>query len=517
MIRRASPLLGATLLLAIAARADIQCHPTTPVERQARTTMKHRTALTVSAQQTSVADMLAWPAPAHVADPVVRASQAPIDPRESSAFTLSGDLWRVKVEENDCDFHLELSASGASKTATRVIVELPQDAANVRSTLAAMIKDAGLGDLSTTPNLNFAQPLPLTVTGLAFWDSAHWSANDPQKGNSHGTPLVGTLWELHPVTSVQRPITPSPTTPVQAANATTTATATTDTTKTTTSTPPAPPVDKTPPGTVWYAKIIAPFNGTTQRVTVLRDPHADPSSTITDLQVADDVRLTPAFLHLRKDMVTYLRVNATTVTRVEQLPTDPHRRTWIMLIIGAVLLFLLYLGREFLRGKDGPYSKSQVQAAVWFAVLVLAYVSTNLMRSHVAGTSLFGLVNIPAHLALLSGISLFTFGAAKAIRVTQEKKTQGLAAAAVLPPPARVAAHFPRDLFIDSDGHPDLGDLQMLLLMLLAVIVYIVQVWSWQQNIPVFSPVTLPDVDTTILAAVGLGQGAYLLKKQVGQ
>lgn len=57
----------------------------------------------------------------------------------------------------------------------------------------------------------------------------------------------------------------------------------------------------------------------------------------------------------------------------------------------------------------------------------------------------------------------------------------------------------------------------MLLLMLLAVIVYVVQVWSWQQNIPVFSPVTLPDVDTTILAAVGLGQGVYLLKKQVGQ
>lgn len=540
MTRLATPvLLGVALLVAGTLRADIQCHPTTPVNRQARTSMKHRTApaLTVSAKQTSVAGMLAWPAPAHAADAAVRSSQSPIDPRENDVFTLTGDLWRVKVEDNDCDFHMELSAPGTGKTAPRVIVEVPQSSANagLRNAIIAAVKAAGMGDLSTTPNLNFAQPLPISVTGLAFWDGTHWSSSDPQKGKGHGTPVVGTLWELHPVTSAQLTASPGAADTLAAhhrpglatttnTDTTSTDTARTDTTKTettatntTTSTPPAPPADKTPPGSVWYVKVTAPFNGTTQVVTVLRDPHADPSATPSALKVADDVRLTPAFSRLTAGRLVYMRINKDTITRIEQLPTDPRRRTWTMLIIGAVLLFLLYLGKPLLRGKDGPYSKSQVQAAVWFAVLVLAYVSTNIMRSQVAGTSLFGLVNIPAHLALLSGISLFTFGAAKGIRVAQEKNAASIPAAAPLPPPKPGQAHFPRDLFIDADGHPDLGDVQMLLLTLLAVVVYVVQVWSWQENIPVFSPATLPDVDTTILAAMGLGQGAYLLKKQVGQ
>jgi hypothetical protein len=38
----------------------------------------------------------------------------------------TGDLWRVKLESNDCDFHLEISAPGQLKTANRIIVELPQ-------------------------------------------------------------------------------------------------------------------------------------------------------------------------------------------------------------------------------------------------------------------------------------------------------------------------------------------------------------------------------------------------------
>ena len=55
----------------------------------------------------------------------VRKSNTPIDPKESQAFTLKGDLWRILTEANDCDFHLEPSAAGP--TADRVIVEIPQD------------------------------------------------------------------------------------------------------------------------------------------------------------------------------------------------------------------------------------------------------------------------------------------------------------------------------------------------------------------------------------------------------
>lgn len=36
-----------------------------------------------------------------VAEYRVRSADGPIDPREQAAVTLEGDLWRVKVEDND--------------------------------------------------------------------------------------------------------------------------------------------------------------------------------------------------------------------------------------------------------------------------------------------------------------------------------------------------------------------------------------------------------------------------------
>jgi len=95
--------------------ADVVCSPTTPVNHQSRTQMKHRSpnVQNVSFQQTSVEDMLNWPNPAHI----VKSSESPIDDRENQAFTATGDLWRVKVEDNDCDFHLEMTSPGNDQDA----------------------------------------------------------------------------------------------------------------------------------------------------------------------------------------------------------------------------------------------------------------------------------------------------------------------------------------------------------------------------------------------------------------
>jgi hypothetical protein len=40
--------------------------------------------------------------------------------------------------------------------------------------------------------------------------------------------------------------------------------------------------------------------------------------------------------------------------------------------------------------------------------------------------------------------------------------------------------------------------------------------WHHLGTIEFVKPITLPDVDSTILAGFGLGQGAYLTKKAVG-
>ena len=123
----------------------------------------------------------------------------PLAPRESALFTIEGDLWRVKVEDNDCDFHIELSAPGGTKTSPRIIVEIPQGGpfAQMRGKLLEELTANGYS-LSVAKPTDLDEPLRVTVTGYAFYDSAHYSKKNLQKGHGHGTQYVGTLWEIHP-------------------------------------------------------------------------------------------------------------------------------------------------------------------------------------------------------------------------------------------------------------------------------------------------------------------------------
>jgi hypothetical protein len=56
----------------------------------------------------------------------------------------------------------------------------------------------------------------------------------------------------------------------------------------------------------------------------------------------------------------------------------------------------------------------------------------------------------------------------------------------------------------------------MFVVTLLAVGMFLASVFHYLSFIQTQNPSRLPDVDTTILAAFGLGQGAYLTKKAVG-
>lgn len=184
---------------------DIPCTATTAIGSQARSTMKHRAPgdSGVSAQTVTVANVLAWAAPANIATPSTRRSGTAIDNRENQAFTITGDLWRVIVEDNDCDFHFEITTPGQPKTAARIIVEVPQGDAylEVRNSLLKELTANGY-ELAVAKSITLDDPLRVTVTGFAFYDAAHYSKKNPKKGHSHGTALVGTLWELHPVWNV---------------------------------------------------------------------------------------------------------------------------------------------------------------------------------------------------------------------------------------------------------------------------------------------------------------------------
>jgi hypothetical protein len=185
------------------ARADITCTPTQPLAKQNRTSMKHRTPphQNPGVKLMTVAEIGAASPAAGVNSPGYRTSSVPIDPREASVLTLKGDLWVINVEPNDCDFHLEVSEVGGSVDADRVIVEIPQKAPFVaaRNALLNRLQAAGVTLHART---KLTQPIRVQVLGFAFYDAWHFSATNPQRGNHHGSPQVGSLWEIHPVWAI---------------------------------------------------------------------------------------------------------------------------------------------------------------------------------------------------------------------------------------------------------------------------------------------------------------------------
>lgn len=177
--------------------------------------------------------------------------------------------------------------------------------------------------------------------------------------------------------------------------------------------------------------------------------------------------------------------------------------TWLFLRAGPINLLI---------GVDNRYSNSQFQIALWFAVLVVLYVSTNILRGMKCGLCFVGGVGLPENLVMLSGISAFTFATARGI--TAQKMREPNAAALK---PTAATPHFLDNLFRNDEGRFDLGDFQMVVITLLAIAVYIVQAYKWLGSIQCLTYVSLPDVDSTILSLFGLGQGAYLAKKYLGR
>ncbi len=123
--------------------------------------------------------MLAWP---HLP---AAAFDAPRIDRELQLFHISkAYLQNVYVVKDDCDLHMELSAT-TDPTAPRILVETPIDASYcaARSALQTALKAKGLSMTWGTVNA-----IPVEVTGMAFDDFDHL----------RGTKLLGTTWELHP-------------------------------------------------------------------------------------------------------------------------------------------------------------------------------------------------------------------------------------------------------------------------------------------------------------------------------
>jgi hypothetical protein len=134
---------------------------------------------------------------------------------EDTLVTISGYLYLVGFESDDCDFHIQISpeprtsSNPATKADNCMIVEIPsgQYAAGIADQadgLRQWVIDNLLA--KTAPRIGsvhvMAHPVYVTVTGALFYDDSHEYMADGGTGRGKKGMESKTLWELHPVTAI---------------------------------------------------------------------------------------------------------------------------------------------------------------------------------------------------------------------------------------------------------------------------------------------------------------------------
>lgn len=221
----------------------------------------------------------------------------------------------------------------------------------------------------------------------------------------------------------------------------------------------------------------------------------------------------------------------TTVTQVDRVSraVPASARLWALLVslfvvVAVATVLTRFKPQKLLIGADNRYSNSQTQLALWSAAVAVVYLAAVGLRMGWLGGDFIGGVGLPANLIAMTGLSALSFGGAKVI-VSQKVANAGAAAAAGTPGPTVVATptgpakprapkpNLLNDLFQNDAGRPDIGDLQMILVTVVAIIIFVLSSFNFLGDLQVASQTTLPDVDTALLSGFGIGQGAYLLKK----
>lgn len=209
-------------------------------------------------------------------------------------------------------------------------------------------------------------------------------------------------------------------------------------------------------------------------------------------------------------------VNKLSDIKTFAVPIPVHERLSALGMTGFVFFALsaitLWIGkgnilaiRELFVGLDKRLSNSKSQAAVWFFALITSYLGLTVLRIQKGGFDFIGGISIPQNLLLLSGFSALTYAGAKAITQDQVNKSPESKI------PAREAAL--GNYFTDDDGNTDFGDFQMSVVTLLAVGIFLMQIFNFTGNINLSKNIEMPNPDTTILSLFAISQGAYLTKK----
>jgi hypothetical protein len=135
--------------------------------------------------------------------------------KENKVITVSGWLYLVAFEADDCDFHIQLSTQPRTlsdpPTADDncMIVEVPSgEYATTISVQVETVRDWVVAKLlhGTDPKIGsvhvMKNPVYVTVTGALFYDDDHVYKADHTTGRGKKRMASKTLWEVHPITSI---------------------------------------------------------------------------------------------------------------------------------------------------------------------------------------------------------------------------------------------------------------------------------------------------------------------------
>lgn len=186
--------------------------------------------------------------------------------------------------------------------------------------------------------------------------------------------------------------------------------------------------------------------------------------------------------------------------------------------LGALWLILLIATKKhpwaLVIGEDGRPSTSKFQMVLWTAAIVFAFLAIYEIRF--SNGYFQELPGVPSNLLIAMGISVATSVSAKSIAV-KAAAASSLSAVSTPTPPGKSG------IFCDDSGIPDLGKVQVVLWTLIAVGVFLAEVFALIQHpgAPHFDAkaghdvwdLGLPDIGQTLMILMGLGHGAYIGKK----
>ena len=195
-----------------------------------------------------------------------------------------------------------------------------------------------------------------------------------------------------------------------------------------------------------------------------------------------------------------------------ELEIEVGFKRWILFLLLIPLLFIGLLGAIYRWGSqkkpisaiwigyDGATSTSKLQFFLWTMVVLYAYIIIVIDAYYNHNIVSIGLT-IPQNLILAMGLSATTMLAAKGIssdyadteKIDKSDTSKG-------------------GLFFDDDGYPDLAKIQLMAWTFVGIGIFLLKTLNDVVG-STGSMAQLPDIDGTLLALMGIGQGSYIGKK----